>query len=122
MYRMSLVVLVAVLVVCVAAPAGWSEEHKSVGRAELYSWIIPGAGQLYVGDQGRAAGFFLGWLAAAAIDDSGVVPLSINIWAGFDAGKTANKHNNKLPNRGLAALPLLDLKRQEVGLALVTTW
>ncbi len=122
MYRTSLIVSVVVLVICVAATEGWSDGNKSVGRAELYSWIIPGTGQLYVGDGGRAAVNFFGWLAAAAIDDSHVLPLAVNVWSGFDAGKTANEHNNKLPNRGLAALPLLDLKRQEVGLALVATW
>ena len=117
MHRMRFVALLAVLVVCVTGTA-WAEGHRSVGRAELYSWIIPGTGQLYVGDEGRAAGFFLGWFVAAAIDDSGVLPLSVNVWSGFDAGKCADEHNDRLPNRGLALVPMVDPNGKGLGLAM----
>ena len=115
--RRSKLVLVVLLLVCAAATA-WADGHKSVGRAELYSWIIPGAGQLYVGDEGRAGIFFAGWLLAAAIDDSGVVPLGVSVWSGFDAGKCADEHNDRLPNRGLALVPMIDANGKGLGLAM----
>ena len=121
MYRSTVVVVLIALAVCVVSVA-WSDGHKSVGRAQLYSWIIPGAGQLYVGEGGRAAAFFGGCIVAAAIDDSGVLPLGVNVWAGFDAGKCANKHNDKLRNRGLAVAPIIDIRTQTVGLALATSF
>ena len=115
----SLVVAVFIVLLSVQCSVWADGEHKSVGRAELYSWIVPGVGQLYVGDEERAAAFFVGWFVAADISNNWVIPLGVNVWAGFDAGKCANKHNDRLPNRGLALAPTVDPVGKGVGLAMI---
>ena len=125
MYRITVVVMLLALVVGGMSIA-CADGHKSVGRAQLYSWIIPGTGQMYVGEWGR--GFAImgaNVLAMSEYDDTDsdgwlLAAFAINAWAGYDAGKRADKHNERLPNRGLALVPVFNPSTETVGLALMT--
>ena len=125
MCRITVVLILLALVVS-ATSVAWADGHKSVGQAQLYSWIIPGVGQMYVGDWGRGLAFMaanvLAWSEYDDSDSAGwlLATQAIRVYSGFDAGKCADKHNDRLPNRGLAVAPVFNARTETVGLALVT--
>ena len=123
--RRRIVVLMGVALLIVAsAPVIYGDGgHKSVGTAQLLSWVIlPGAGQWYAGEPGRGALVLAGTAIVASATENVYVALGCCLWAGFDAGKVANKHNEQLPNRGLVLMPLIDPVNRSGGLAMVRSF
>ncbi len=68
-----------------------TKEQKSGAVAVILSFFLTGLGHIYLGQIGKAAGFFFG----AVIFAFAFFPIGIGIWvwAMIDAQTTANKMN-----------------------------
>jgi len=100
--------------------------HKSIGSAQLYEWLLPGAGYVYVGEVWRGVGSFAlsaTFLNAATAESDGssvfaLAFIACRVLAIKDVGKVADEHNDRLPNRGLALAPTIDPVGGGMGLAM----
>jgi hypothetical protein len=127
--------LVSVVLVGLVVPAMADGGNKAEGSAELYDFILPGAGYGYVGNWGVAAGDFIvceglfGLEENAANDNNnsaGLVYLVLGLGARYlfikGAGRAADKHNQALPNRGLPSkvslAPVINLDGKALSMGL----
>jgi len=71
-----------------------TRQRKDPFLAGVLSFVVVGAGQMYVGDIGRGVGFFIGGIIGyIAFIVPGIV---VHIWAIKDANDLAKKHNDSI--------------------------
>ena len=127
--KVVVLLLVSVVLVGLVVPAmAADKENKAAGSAELYEFIVPGAGHAWVGEWGWGAGIFVSnmvlYSAVVNSDSSGTQTigliglLGLRAWEIIHAGQVAEKHNRALPNRGLAFAPVVDPNGKALGLAM----
>lgn len=74
-------------------------QPKNPGLAAVLSFFIPGLGQIYNGNGGRAVGFILGWLVSIVLTFvliGFVTGFMVWLWSMLDAYASAQRHNRLL--------------------------